>query len=557
MMLNLKLASPSRGPVLAPTPVVKKRVKPPALKMLPRQVRTRGLLASTALHVVLVAALIWLPILFPSPVVVENYMDRKPDVAADYEPLVMPKLPQLATEASGGMQPAAPAPQARSVAAQPADTPPLQRDYAGPQEIVSYFPHAVNRVQTIRRPDLVVPPNLKFPMRLQSMVMLPSQAVPVLAPRPPEEARPAPPKPTASNIEIPIPKPTVELPKLVSVPAAPAEEAPTKSATAPQPSAADSSVAVEKLTPRKSVIVVNAVNVAPDPAVQVPDAQLAGNFVVGPSLGTSVPANSSASGTGRSAENGPAKSSASVYKGSGAGANIGGGAAATTPGHAPGAGNGNRESTAAGSASAPGTGSGSGAPGRGNGSGNPSGRGTNSGGTGGISISGGISGRSGAPINRALPMNRSYGLTIISGGSSGGAGRDMGVFDRSETVFSVAIPMADSGGGADWPMQYAMLNHAQPGAGLLVPPFAQKKVAATMARSPFAGEQGPVFISGVIDETGKLLALRSIRAQDVRSQPAIQALQQWQFLPAQLDGRPVASKVLIGVNVRSEGEDSR
>jgi hypothetical protein len=150
-------------------------------------------------------------------------------------------------------------------------------------------------------------------------------------------------------------------------------------------------------------------------------------------------------------------------------------------------------------------------------------------------------------------MNRSYGITIISGGSSGGAGRDMGVFDRSETVFSVAIPMGDAGGGADWPMQYAMLNHAQSGAGLLVPPFAEKKVAATMARVQLVGEQGPVFVSGVIDETGKLQSLRTIR-QDARSQPAIRALQQWQFLPAQLDGRPVASKVLIGVTVRAEDE---
>jgi len=198
--------------------------------MLPRQVRARGLLASTGLHVVLVAALIWLPILFPSPLVVENFMDRKPAVAADYQPLVMPKLPQLKTDASGGTQPAAPMPRARSVAAQPAGTPPpLKRDYAGPQEIVSYLPNAVNRVQTIRRPDLVAPPNLKFPLRLQSMVMLPSQAVPVLAPRPREEARPLPPKPIARNIEIPIPEPTVELPKLVIVPAAPAEEAPPKS----------------------------------------------------------------------------------------------------------------------------------------------------------------------------------------------------------------------------------------------------------------------------------------------------------------------------------------
>jgi hypothetical protein len=551
MMLKLKTASTSRGPMLAPTPLMRKRVKPPALKMLPRQVRTRGLVASTALHVVLVAALIWLPILFPSPVVVENYMGRKPEVAADYQPLIMPKPPRLAADASGGTQPAAPAPRARSIAAQSADTPPpLKRDYAGPQEIVSYFPHAVNRVQTIRRPDLVAPPNLKFPLRLQSMVMLPARAVPVLAPRPPEEARQAPLKPIARNVEIPIPEPTIELPKLISVPAAPAEETHLKPATTPQPSAATSSVAVEKLTPRKSVIVVNAVNVTPDPAVQVPDAQLAGNFVVGPPVAAA--ATEKSSGTGRSADSASPKNSASpLNKGSGAGADIGSGTGATSS-HTPGAGNGSRESTATGTASAPGAGSGSGTSARGNGTGSASGRSTNSGGTGGISISGGTPGRSGAPSNRALPMSRSYGITIISGGSSGGAGRDMGVFDRSETVFSVAIPMADSGGGMDWPMQYAMLNHAQPGVGLLVPPFAQKKVAASMARIQIAGEQGPVFISGVIDETGRLQALRSIRAQDVRSQPAIQALQQWQFLPAQLDGRPVASKVLIGVIVRAE-----
>ncbi|HET8891654.1 MAG TPA: energy transducer TonB [Candidatus Angelobacter sp.] len=522
--------------------------------MLPRQVRTRGLLASTGLHVALVAALIWLPILFPSPVVVENYVDRKLEVAADYQPLVMPALPQLKAVASGGMQPAAPAPRGRSAAAQPADTPPpLKRDYAGPQEIVSYFPHAVNRVQSIRRPDLVSPPNLKFPLRLKSMVMLPSQPVPVLAPAPREEARQLPPRPIARNIEIPIPEPTVELPKLVSVPAVPAEDAPPKPQVSPQPSAASISVAVETLPQRKSVIVVNAVSVASDPAVQVPDAQLAGNFVVGPSLDTTAPVKSAASGTGRFAEVIAPKSGPSTpNKGSGAGAEVGSGAGSTSN-RAPGAGNGNRESTARGTASSPGTGAGGGVPGRGNGNGSASGRGTNSGGSGGISISGGIPGRSGAPVDRALPMNRSYGLTIISGGSSGGAGRDMGVFDRSETVFSVAIPMADAGGGMDWPMQYAMLNHAQPGAGLLVPPFAQKKVAATIARSQTAGEQGPVFISGVIDETGKLQALRSLRAQDLRSQLAIQALQQWQFLPAQLDGRPVASKVLIGVIVR-EGE---
>jgi TonB family protein len=112
--------------------------------------------------------------------------------------------------------------------------------------------------------------------------------------------------------------------------------------------------------------------------------------------------------------------------------------------------------------------------------------------------------------------------------------------------------MNDAGGGPDWPMQYSLKNHAQSGTGMLVPPFAQRKVAATIARAKFAGEQGPVFITGTIDETGKLQSLRSIRTQDARTQSAIQALQQWEFLPAQQDGRPVASKVLIGVTVTEQ-----
>jgi hypothetical protein len=557
MMLTLKLAANPRRLTLVPVPAVKKLIKPPGLKLLPRRAYTKGLLLSGGFHAVLIAALIWLPVLLPSPVVVEDYRDNKPAAAADYEPLVMPKLPQLTAVASGGMQPAAPAPRARSVAAHPADDPPpLKRDYAGPQEIVSYFPHAVNRVQTIRRPDLVAPPNLKFPLRLQSMVMLPAQAIPVLAPRPREEAMQPPPRPIARNIDIPIPEPTVEMPRLVSVPAVPAEAVPPKAIETPQPAASSSVAAEAQVTPPKAVIVVNAVSAAPDPAVQIPDAQLAGNFVVGPPVAATMPEKSPASGTGRSAESVTPKNNGSQpYKGSGAGADVAN-ASASGGTHMLGPAGGNRDSTNMGTASSPGTGTGSGASARGNSNGSASSRGTNRGGTGGISISGGIPGRSGAPSNRALPMNRSYGITIIAGGSSGGAGRDMGVFDRSETVFSVAIPMGDAGGGADWPMQYAMLNHAQPSAGLLVPPFAQKKVAATMARLQLAGEQGPVFVSGVIDETGKLQSLRTIR-QDARSQPAIRALQQWQFLPAQLDGQPVASKVLIGVIVRAEEQEGR
>jgi Gram-negative bacterial TonB protein C-terminal len=539
MMLSLKLATPRHRLMLAPAPTVRKLIKPPALKMLPRRTYTKGILLSGALHTILIAALIWMPKLFPSPVIVNDY-HKKPAVTATLEPLILPLLPKLSASESGSMGSTTTAPQTRSSAA--AAPAPLKRDYAGPQEIISDFPHAVNRVQTIRRPDLVAPPELKFPQRLPSMVVLPAPAAPRFSVR-------------RTEVQVPIPEATVALPKLVSVPepvsTAPAEPAPSKAAV--QPTAVSSPVVELQAAPRKAIIVVNAVNVAPDPAVHIPDAQLSGNFVVGPSLGTAAPEKSSAGGDGRSAETAASNNSTAVsqsYKGSSARAEIGSGTG-TTASHAPGAGNGNIAGTGTAIAPDAGTGSGSGVPGRGNGSGSASGRSAGSS-AGGISISGGSPGRNGGLGSRSVPMNRSYGITIISGGSSGGAGRDMGVFDRSETVFSVAIPMGDAGGGPDWPMQYAMLNHGQSGAGLLVPPFAQKKVAATMPGNQLAGEQGPVFVSGVIDETGKLRSPHTIRAQDARSQFAIHALQQWQFLPAQLDGRPVSSKVLIGVTIRAE-----
>lgn len=540
MMLSLKIASNPRRLTLAPAPALKKLIKPPALKMLPRRTYTKGMLLSGTFHAVAISALLWLPILFPSPVVIDAYDHKNTEVASSDEPLILPSLPRINASDSGAVGSTAPAPRTRSSAA--VNLPSPQPDFAGPQEIISDFPNATNRVQTIRRPDLVAPPELKFPLRLQSVVILPTPAAPRFNLR-------------RTEVQVPIPEATVALPKLVSVPqpvsTVPAEPAPSTDALQSPPSP------VVELQParRKAIIVVNAVSVPPDPAAEIPDAQLSGNFVVGPSLGKALPEKSSPSGDGHSIETAALNQgtgASQLYKGGGAGTDITGGSGAGSA-HSSGASNGNI--AAAGSGVAPDGGSGSGtlSAARGNSNTGVSGRGApGSSGAGGISISGGSPGRNGGLGSRSAPMSRSYGITIISGGSSGGAGRDMGVFDRNETVFSVAIPMGDAGGGPDWPMQYAMLNHGDPGAGLLVPPFAQKKVAATMPRTQLAAGQGPVFVSGVIDETGKLQSLRTIRAQDARSQPAIQALQQWQFLPAQLDGRPVASKVLIGVTVTVE-----
>src|SRR5579871_2204768 len=181
MMLSLKLAPPPRKLTLVPAPVLQRRIKPPALKLLPRRTYTRGMLFSGAFHAVAIVAFVWLPVLFPSPVVIDRYDRKNTAIASAYEPLILPLLPKVSASDSGTMRSAPPAARTRlSAVAEPM---PVKRDYAGPQEIISDFPNATNRVQTIRRPDLVSPPNLKFPLRLQSMVILPSPAVPKFAPR--------------------------------------------------------------------------------------------------------------------------------------------------------------------------------------------------------------------------------------------------------------------------------------------------------------------------------------------------------------------------------------
>jgi hypothetical protein len=171
----------------------------------------------------------------------------------------------------------------------------------------------------------------------------------------------------------------------------------------------------------------------------------------------------------------------------------------------------------------------------------------------GISISGGTPGRSGRAGATSPTPHGSYALTIISGGNSGGASRDLGVFSRSDTVYTVYIPMTDAGGGPDWPMQYALMGpaHARNDSpnGLLAPPVVLKKSPAMAPKTELGANSGPVFVTGIIDESGKLGALRAVRALDGRAQSALNALAEWEFLAAQLDGKPVACKVLIGVSV--------
>ena len=509
-------------------------IRPPALCLLPRRrPRPRSLVASVLLHAIAMAALLWLPLLFPEPAIVAQENLSKPNAVTLEEPLILPQLPRLEDRGSAPSQRkhVAPAPGAAS-AAPAISAPPRPPDYTAPQTIVSDIANPVSRVQTILRPDMLAPPSLKFPLRLQSVVILPSPAAPVLAPQPPAE--PAPPAPVALPEEAPVIKPTVQTP-VMTLTAKKGSVIRAKTSPAQTVSPNLKTLSGTNTSALKALVVVNAVQVTSDPATAIPEGQLAGNFVVGPSaIGI---------GTGNSSPPSDAASAA----GSGSGHN-----AAPGEGHSsiPGPGSGTnatgKNGTGVSASPSPGNGGGAGATNAGAGAG----RGTVSGAAPGISISGGIPGGSRAVTANSFPGRPSYSMMIIAGGASGGASRDLGVFSRSETVYSVSIPMTDAGGGPDWTMQYALRDPAQAGAGLLVPPIAQKKLAATMKPSPVSIDAGPVFISAIIDENGRLQALKPIRVQDTRSQAAMRALEQWEFLPAQLDGKPVASKILVGVAVK-------
>jgi hypothetical protein len=596
--------------------VTRTLVRPPKLALLPKAPPPGGgLLLSALVHTAAVFGLIvGLPYLFPGrKVLVVNVAEdwlRDPD----HEILYLPKLPRIERAGSHSVVKGVPKkssltlPKPESSEAASERPKPL---FAGPQVIVSDLPDSTNNIQTIRRPDLVDPPKLPHPVRLQSMVMLPAHApkaavlpqvdpVQPVVPKPQELAsfrasvphvqvpvspmsvpKPAvlpqvdPTQPVVSNAQEPLDfrasQPHVQSPVLpMGVPkqstVVPAEAAVPRIANGADRSLPEFSSSGPSAP--EAVVVINAIGVPSQSSPVIPDGELSGSFTVGPSSGANA-------AHGGSATSGGSVAGAGTGAGTGLGAGAGIGPGAGT-GTSPNAG-GNSSSASAGNAigtsGTSGTGTGpngskdgttragsltitGGRSGSGGGAGTAAGSGNGS--MPGISIAGGTAGRSsGAAVITGGTSRRPYGITIISGGSSGGASRDVGVFSRDETVYTVYVPMSDAGGGPDWPIEYALVNSASAGNGLLAPPVAVKKLQATGPKADMGANSGPVFVTGIIDDNGKLQGLRAIRVLDVRAQSALKALAQWEFLPAQLDGKPVASRVLIGVSVLPSEEAAK
>ena len=467
------------------------QVRPPTLVLLPSATLPgSGLLASALLHGAITSVLIWLWVLAPKGPVIMAHKAEDALREPGYHVLTFPLVIRIGDASLLGDVDRGPRP------------PALEPDFAGPRKIVSNMPDATNHVQTIRRPDLVAPPKLTSPVRLQTMVTLPA---------PPGSVSPAP------QLEPQVPPSAEELPTL------PASERgaqfPPLLVAAPTVSQVAS---VERVVPKdigtdleasgpETILVLDAVSVPPEPVPIIPDAELSAHFIVAPWTEA-----------GR-ANVGPRDADEKLA--------------------APGASSATEHSSQLIPESEKGT---IGL--------QPGARGTDAvaenEGRAGITILGGSRGSSARTVAAgSIPRGSPYALTIISGGTSGGAARDFGVFSRKDVVYTAYIPMTDAGGGPDWSIQYALASSASAGNGLLTPPVALRKVAARGPRIDDSENAGPLFVTGVIDELGRLQGLQAVRSADRRAAPALNALAQWEFLPARLDGKPVASKVLIGVSV--------
>jgi hypothetical protein len=449
--------------------------------------------------------------------------------------------------------------------------------YPGPQPLVSAPPMAKLGIQTILRPMLKNPPIL------QKIFPLPNLAI---APAPPP---PEPPKPVmkveSGRMAIrPLEKP-LQAPK-ITLRAAAASKMPDLAASEPsmpQPPPPKPVPAPPKISDahvnsrgQQGLLVLNAIPPPPDALAKVPFGEARSLFAVAPgdttviadpSAGTKGGGSSTtASGNGVPSDNASGDAIADIA--SGGGSAVGSGASGTGSGSKNGAGKGtgvnsSSEGAGTGRGASAGTGTGTGA-GTTLGSGKGSGSAPGAGGFPGISVRGGNYGNGGSPsihANVTARTQTSYGMTITSTASSGGGLPDFGVF-QNQKVYTVYLDMraSDDDPTPAWTLQYAPLqpapDPANPGVsnmivGVPTPPYATLKqipelspeLATTCARKL-------IVISAILNIDGKLEHIAVKKTPDPQVNEVVtEALSNWTFQPSQVDSKPVALKVMLGIRL--------
>jgi len=448
--------------------------------------------------------------------------------------------------------------------------------YRGNQPLVSDPPAAELGIQTILQPALKNPP------RLHEYLPLPNIVRPAVVASA-EPARVAikvkPGRLAVRRTDKPIVAPKITLPAATasvvnnlanakaSIPAKPVAKAPAPSELANMHASRGN---------ERGLLVLNAVPPPPDVTTKQPAAEARSRFAIAPGDATVIaePASgavagdaaSSAAGNGSSTDltsgdalaevarggKGSRESTAGSGTGSGGlyGSSKGSGLNATV----------DADGTGRGTATASGAGTGFGTRA---GSGGGAGSATGGGGFPGMTIQGGQFGNGGeASLHARVARPTSYDMMIVATAGSGGGLPDLGVF-HNEKVYTVYLDMRenDEDSAPSWTLQYAVLQPpaTESGAdaslkqtpGTPTPPYAMFKEIPQFAPEVLKKcNRQLVVASGIISAAGKLERLSVKRSPDGDIvQPLLEALSNWIFQPAQIDGKPVALKILLGIRL--------
>ena len=446
--------------------------------------------------------------------------------------------------------------------------------FPGPQPILSNPPNPTNQNQTVLHPSPEKPTVLKQFVPLPNIVKMGRSALPLpknlLAERTDMPELNVPPAPKV------IEQPKLELPATAAVPEPIRPAAETKRAAAPKAMQAPK----VKTLPTEGADLDTIVSLSPtptmlEPTLKLPDGEARGRFAVSPeanvttekSPGSTPVGADTAAAIGHQPEAPSGNLVSEIRTGSGTGLGGltitgGGGGVGTGASADKGSGKGGT-----GTASAHGSGTGVGlgtGPGTTSASGSGAGSGSGKGSLPGLTIQGtsGAYGNGAAVVKShvdgiKLPSQMAYGMTVVSLASSGGGLPDVGAFS-DEKVYTVYVDMraTPEDPAPSYTLQYALLqppagaDSASPQVGLTPPYPVKKEIPEMNAELIRRYIRRLVIVYATMGTDGKLQKLSVRESPDVRfNRPILAALNQWRFRPAQLNGQPVALKVLVGIPI--------
>jgi hypothetical protein len=442
--------------------------------------------------------------------------------------------------------------------------------YPGPQPIISDSPNPTSRAQTVLHPAPEKPKVLKQFVPLPNIVKMGHSAVSLPKDLVAENTRLPAFNPERAPLEPSIEHPNLTLPEPeTQAPLRPAREAKRAKANAvAAPKISHLPTNGEELD---TIVALSPTPAMPDQAPKLPDGEARGQFAVSTEAnitkentpGSKKEGEIAGAAIGKQAGNGTGNA-VEIAVGSGTGTSsatgIAGGGGGNGTGLGEGSGSG-KGGSGNGSARGSGSGSGTGAgPGTIAGSGTGSGSGAGKGSFSGITIQRGSTANLGVSVAAtphakvSIPSQNAYGMTVVSLANAGGGLPDLGLFQDGQ-VFTVYVDMRATAEdpAPSWTFQYALLNPS-PGQGKeqgVAPPYPLVKPIPKLPRDLVLKYlQDQVLVYGVLETDGVLHGLEVKKTpHPLFNRPILMALEKWKFRPAQLNGQPVAIKVLVGVPV--------